>query len=223
MESRYQRLFLALALICCLGSWSQVQAQEEEEESEDESVLDAIIEPGIERRKIVEDRIDSEDFEFGMFGGIINIEDFGSQDIYGARMAFLITEDFFLELTGASTEAGKTSFEVLGGTADILAGASRTYTYYNLSLGVNLLQGEVYVGKHLAFNTAYYIIAGSGNTLFADNEYFTNTIGSGFKIFLSDWAAMRLDVRSHVFTHNLLGEDKSVQNLEAALGLSIYF
>lgn len=223
MESWLQRIFLGLALSACVMSPTFAQDEDEEDASEEETILDGVIKPDIERRKIVEDRIDNEDWEFGMFAGNMNIEDFGSNDMFGVRFGYLITEDFFLELAGGSTKAGKTSFELLSGGTDLLTEDERDYYYYNISLGINVLQGEVYVGKKLAFNTAYYLIGGAGNTLFAGNEYFTSNYGAGFKLYLTDWSAIRVDVRNHIFTHNILGADKTVQNLEAHMGLSIYF
>ena len=231
MESWLQRIFLrlapifvALALGACIISPAFAQDDDEEEDaSEEETIFDGVIKPDIERRNIVEDRIDTEDWEFGMFAGNMNIEDFGSNDMFGVRFGYLITEDFFLELTGGSTRAGKTSFELLSGGTDLLTEDERDYYYYNISLGINIFHGEIFVGKHLAFNTAYYIIGGAGNTLFAGNEYFTSNYGGGFKLFLTDWSAVRFDVRNHIFTHNILGADKTVQNLEAHMGLSIYF
>ncbi len=222
MESWLQRIFLITGLLFCAITPAYAQ-DDEEDASEEETILDGVIKPDLERREIVEDRIDTEDWEFGMFAGNMNIEDFGSNDMFGVRFGYLITEDFFLELAGGSTKAGRTSFELLSGGTDLLTEDERDYYYYNISLGINVLQGEVYIGKKFAFNTAYYVIGGAGNTLFAGNEYFTTNYGGGFKLFLTDWSAIRFDVRNHVFTHNILGADKTVQNLEAHMGLSIYF
>lgn len=222
MESWFQRIFLVLSFSILVST--PVFAQDDEEETdEEETILDAVIKPDLERREIDESKVDNENFEFGMFAGVMNIEDFGSNDIFGLRFGYLITEDFFLELTGGSTKAGKTSFELLSGGTDLLQEDERNYYYYNVSLGINVLQGEVYIGKKLAFNTAYYLIGGAGNTQFAGNEYFTTNFGGGFKLYLTDWAAIRVDARNHLFTHNILGADKKVQNLEVHMGLSIYF
>ena len=53
----------------------------------------------------------------GAFVGIMSIEDFGSDVVYGARLAYHVTEGFFVEATVGQTEAGLTSFEVLSGGA----------------------------------------------------------------------------------------------------------
>ncbi len=221
MESRFQRIFL-IALLAITASLP-VHAQDDEEGEEEQTVLDAVINPDIERRVIDEDEIDTENFELGFFAGVMSVEDFGSNSIYGMRLGYHITEDFFLEAAYGSTKTSETSFETLSGGSDLLTEDQRQLDYYNISLGITILPGEVFIFNRWAFNTNYYIIGGAGNTLFADNEYFTYNFGGGFRLFATDWLAFRVDVRNHVFTHNILGEDKEIQNLEAHLGMSLYF
>ncbi|WP_028875577.1 outer membrane beta-barrel domain-containing protein [Teredinibacter turnerae] len=218
MEGRFQRIFLiALTVFLAQGALAQ-----DEQESDGQTVLDAVINPEIEPRNIDEDLIDSENFEAGIFAGVMSVEDFGSNNVFGVRLAYHVTEDLFLELASGQTSTTETSYETLSGGSPLLTDAQRTLTYYNVSLGWNLLPGEVYLGKY-AFNTSYYIIGGAGNTMFADNEYFTYNFGGGFRMALTDWVAFRLDFRNHLFTHNILGDDKSIQNLETHLGLSLFF
>lgn len=218
MESRIQHIFLILIALVI----SSLCTAQDDTEGEQETVLDAVINPDLERRTIDEERIDNENFEFGIYAGILSVEDFGTNNVFGVRAAYHITEDFFLEGVWGTATTTPTSYEILSGGSPILAEDQRQYDYYNLSFGINLLPGEVYFGQY-AFNTAFYFIGGAGNTLFADNEYFTYNFGGGLRLFLTDWLAMRMDVRNHLFTHNILGADKSIQNLETHLGLSIYF
>ncbi|HEY5807887.1 MAG TPA: hypothetical protein VIT67_07955, partial [Povalibacter sp.] len=65
----------------------------------EQSVPQPIINPEVERREIKRAKIDTEDFEIGIYGGILSIEDFESHPVYGARLAYHLTEDFFLEAT----------------------------------------------------------------------------------------------------------------------------
>lgn len=231
MESRFQRVFLtALLAISTLAISTfaitislPVYAQDDDDGEEEPTILDAVINPDIERRVIDEDEIDTENFELGFFTGVMSVEDFGSNSIYGMRFSYHITEDFFLEASYGSTQTSETSFETLSGGSTLLTEEERKLDYYNISLGITLLPGEVFIGKRWAFNTNYYIIGGAGNTVFAGNEYFTYNFGGGFRLFATDWLAFRVDVRNHIFTHNILGEDKEIQNLETHLGMSLYF
>jgi outer membrane beta-barrel protein len=182
-----------------------------------------IIDPQVERREIRRTRIDTEDFEIGAYVGILSIEDFESNAVYGARLAYHLTEDFFLEATVGRTRAGRTSYENLSGSADLLTDSERDYTYYALSAGWNALPGEIFIGKNRAYNTAFYLVAGIGSTRFAGDDRFTVSGGFGYRILPSDWIAVHFDVRDHVYDIDLLGEKKIVNNLEAHLGLSIFF
>ena len=182
-----------------------------------------IIEPEVERREIKRSRIDSEDFEIGAYFGILSIEDFESHAVYGARFAYHLTEDFFLEATAGQSKAGRTSFENLSGSANLLDDDDRKYTYYGLSLGWNALPGEVFIGKDRAYNSAFYFVAGIGSTTFGGDDRFTVNGGFGYRILPSDWIAVHFDVRDHIYDTDLLGEKKIVNNLEAHLGLSVFF
>jgi outer membrane beta-barrel protein len=182
-----------------------------------------IIEPQVERREIRRARIDTEDFEIGAYFGMLNIEDFESHTVYGARLAYHLTEDFFIEGTVGQSKAGRTSYETLSGSASLLTDDERDYTYYALSLGWNALPGEVFIGENRAYNTAFYFVAGIGSTTFAGDDRFTVSGGFGYRVLPADWIAVHFDVRDHVYDIDLLGEKKIVNNLEAHLGLSIFF
>jgi outer membrane beta-barrel protein len=223
MESRI-RIFLlkSLSLLVLLGlssGCSLLRTEEPTVYSESEPV----IKPDIERRTISEADIDSEDFEVGAFVGVMSIEDFGSNAVYGVRAAYHATEDFFFEAAAGATEAGETSYETLSGGAQLLTGSQRDLYYYNLSLGYNILPGESFIGSRYAFNSALYLMAGVGNTEFADDSHFTFNVGAGYRFLLNDWVALHLDIKDHVFESDLLGTEKYIHNLEGTVGLSMFF
>ncbi|HYQ72154.1 MAG TPA: outer membrane beta-barrel domain-containing protein, partial [Gammaproteobacteria bacterium] len=68
-----------------------------------------------------------------------------------------------------------------------------------------------------------YIIAGAGNTEFADDSHFTVNAGAGYRFLLNDWIALHLDFRDHIFDSDLLGNDKTTHNLEGTGGVTIFF
>ncbi|MGH8177086.1 MAG: outer membrane beta-barrel domain-containing protein [Steroidobacter sp.] len=198
-------------------------ASNETAAASDEPADRPIIDPQVDRREIRRSRIDTEDFELGAYVGILSIEDFESNVVYGARLAYHLTEDFFLEATAGQSRAGRTSYENLSGSADLLTDDERDYNYYALSMGWNALPGEIFIGENRAYNTAFYLVAGIGGTTFAGDDRFTVNGGFGYRILPADWIAVHFDVRDHVFDIDLLGEKKIVNNLEAHLGLSIFF
>ena len=138
-----------------------------------------VIKPEIDRRKLDVDKIDTEDFELGVYGGILSVEDFGANAVIGARLAYHISEGVFVEAAYAQSNTTKTSYERLSGGAPLLTDAERKLTYYNISLGYNLFPGETFLGRNWAFNTDLYLIAGIGNTKFAGDDRFTWNVGAG--------------------------------------------
>jgi outer membrane beta-barrel protein len=184
---------------------------------------ESVIEPELQRRTITEADIDSEDFEVGAYAGALNIEDFGTNPVYGIRGAYHITEDFFVEAAYGRSEASETSYETLSGGAKLLTGSERNFYYYNISLGYNLFPGEAFIGSGHAFNTALYVIAGVGDTEFADDSHFTVNAGAGYRFLLTDWMALHIDARDYIFKSDLLGNDKTTNNLEFTGGLTFFF
>lgn len=182
-----------------------------------------VVQPAIERREIKTPDIDEEDFEIGLFAGLLSIEDFGTGPVYGARAAYHITEGLFMEVTLGTSEAGETSYETLSGDVLLLPENDRNFTYYNLSVGYNLLPGEVFISDKYAFNSQFYLIGGIGSTRFAGNDEFTINAGVGYRLLLTDWVALHLDARDHMFNSDLLGEEKLTHNVELTTGLTVFF
>src|SRR5947207_3295472 len=51
-----------------------------------------VIEPQVDRRDIRIPKIKVDDIEFGVYGGILSVQDFGSKPVFGARLAYHLTE-----------------------------------------------------------------------------------------------------------------------------------
>lgn len=228
MESRFRVLFLIVPLFACGLSGCAATKNlfgigEEEAPPPEEVVEGQVIEPEVERREIREPEIDTENFEVGAFVGVLSIEDFGSGAVYGARLAYHLTEGFFVEGTLGQSEAGLTSFEILSGGAPLISDSERTLTYYALNVGYNILPGEGFVGAGRAYNTALYISGGLGATRFAGDDRFAVNFGAGYRFLLTDSIALHLDFRDHLYDIDLFGEEKTVHNLEGTLGVSVFF
>jgi outer membrane beta-barrel protein len=182
-----------------------------------------VIEPEVERRQVKVASIDAENIEVGAFYGALSIEDFGTNPVYGIRAAYHVTEDFFFEAAFGRSKAGKTSFETVGGDVELLTDDERRFTYYNLSLGYNILPGEVYLGRDLAMNGALYVLGGIGSTKFAGDQRFSVNFGAGYRVLPTDWLAIHIDMQDIVFQSDLLGKDKLTNNLMAYLGATVFF
>jgi len=224
MESRFRVLFLITLVIMlsgCAATKNLFGIGDDEAPPPTSEPPGQVIDPEVERREIKEPAIDREDFEVGAFAGIMNIEDFGSDAVYGIRFAYHVTEGFFVEGTIGQSEASLTSFEVLSGGARLFD--DRTLTYYNLNLGYNVLPGEVFIGEGRAYNTNFYLIAGLGSTNFADDDRFTVNFGAGFRFLMTDSVAFHVDFRDHLFDVDILGREKTTHNLEGTIGVTVFF
>lgn len=223
MESRVLFLFLikVLVVMSVTGCARFRGAQDAELAAEEAQV--PVIEPELERREIEIAAIDTEDFELGLYAGLMSIEDFGVNTVAGARFAYHITEKYFVELAAGASEGEETSFERLSGAAQLLTDDERSLSYYNLSLGYNLFPGEVYLGSDRAFNSTIYLIGGVGKTNFAGDDRFTINLGMGVRLLPTDWFAIHADIRDNIYDVDLLGQEKTTHNLEAHLGVTFFF
>lgn len=208
---------IALVVSLLVGCGGRKSAEKVGDETE------SVIQPEVERREIKPPKIDNDNFEVGAFIGLMSVEDFETNAAYGARLAYHISEGIFFEGTYGATTMGETSFEKLSGSAPILTDDQRKLTYYDLSVGWNLLPGEVFLGRKRAFPSALFLIAGAGNSNFADDDYFSIVIGAGYRMLLNDWLALRIDVRDRMWDSDLLGSEKTTHNFEWNFGLSGFF
>jgi len=193
------------------------------EQQEAETAPPRVIEPQVERRKIKVPKIRSQNFEIGGYYGTLNIEDFGAHPVYGVQAAYHITEDFFFQAEAGRSRAGRTSFETLNGNVQLLTNSERRFTYYDLSLGYNVLPGEVFIGRNFAMVSSFYVLAGIGSTSFGGDKKFTVNFGGGYKVLPADWIAVHVSVEDRVYNSDLLGVNKLASNLEAHLGATVFF
>src|SRR3990167_5941233 len=116
-----------------------------------------VIVPEVERREVKLPRFPSKDFEIGVFAGTYATQNFGASAIAGLKAGYHISEDVFVEARYAATRVSDESFrQVLPG--GIFPNEKETLSYYNLSAGVNVLPGEVFIGSRRAKATAVYLI-----------------------------------------------------------------
>jgi outer membrane beta-barrel protein len=214
MENRNQCILLATVLLG-LGAGHAFSAESSEAEQ--------VINPDVERRVIKRSAIDTEDFEIGPYAGIISIQDFESEIVYGVRAAWHVTEDFFFEANYGVSEGDLTSYEKLSGGAPLFADDDRDYTYYNLNLGWNVFPGEVFLFDDYALKSDFYLIGGVGNTDFLGDNWFTVNVGVGYRLLLNDWIAWRVDVRDHIYDRDAFGTEETVNNIEWTTGVTFFF
>lgn len=180
-----------------------------------------VIQPEIDRRELKIPRIDTEDYEVGLFGGILSVEDFGAEPVYGARLVYHVSESFFVE--GVAGKSTVTDQELCDLGLCLFPAREQDLTYFALSVGVNLFPGEVFLGRQTAMTSAVYVLGGVGSTSFVDENRFTLNFGIGIRMLPVDWLALHLTMRDYLFESDILGSNKLTNNFELTAGVSVYF
>lgn len=183
-----------------------------------------VIEPQVVRRDVKLPKFPSNDIEFGILGGTYATQNFGTTSLTGARLGYHITEDFFVSAQYGETKVTDRDFaKVIPGGGGILPNRVEKLTFYNISLGYNVISGEAFFGKNWAFPLQGYVAAGTGSTDFAGQKKQTINYGFGLRLYLHDRFGVQADVRQHRFSLDLLGERVNTTNLEVNVGLTVYF
>ena len=147
MESRTRILFLIMpmfALSGCAATKNLFGFGREETPPPAQIIDGQVVEPEVATREIKEPKIDSEDFELGAFIGVLSIEDFGSSAVYGARLAYHVTEGFLRRGQCRPVGGRPDEFRDPEWRRAALSDDERTLTYYNLNVGYNILPGEAF-------------------------------------------------------------------------------
>jgi len=183
---------------------------------------DQVIEPQVERRPVKVPHIPSNNFEVGIFGGAYDTENFGTNAVGGARLGYHITEDVFVEAVYGQTKVSDATFRLFlpGG---IFPTQEQILRYYELDAGYNILPGEIFIGRTHAKVSAVYVVAGLGSTKFDGQSNETVDFGLGMRVFLADWVSLQCDMLDHVFSMDILGTRKDMQNIELTTGVTFFF
>lgn len=181
-----------------------------------------VVTPQIDRRDVKVTKLPNNDFILGVFGGSFHTQNFGSSGVKGVRLGYHITEDFFVEGAWGQTKVSDAVFRQIS-LAGIFPEETEKLTYYNVSLGYNVMTGEAFFGRSYALPTAFYIVAGTGTTKFFNQKKQTLNFGFGTRLVIVDWFAIQADVREHLFSLDLLGKRQNTRNPEVTLGLTFFF
>jgi outer membrane beta-barrel protein len=226
MENRIRILLLSAVILasgCSHMPWRKEAPETPPPPDASGAEAPVVVEPEVERREVAPPKIDTENWEAGIYVGSLSVEDFEVNPVYGARLAYHISEDFFAEAIAGTSDAGLSSFERLSGGAPLLTDSERQFTYYSLGFGWNALPGEIFLGGKRAYNSAVYLTLGAGAARFAGDDRFTLSAGAGARVLIRDWLAVHLDMRDHIMEIDVLGANKTSHNYEASIGVTAFF
>jgi len=219
MKARAATLLLgAVLLFASLSASAEAEGAGKDTPSQEQ-----VIQPELERRDVKVPHINADDIELGFYSGILSMENFSAQSVKGARLAYHVTEDFFVEGAYARSTISDEFYRSRAFPITGFDQQEEDLTYYNLSLGYNVLPGEIFLGRRWAMASAFYVIGGIGTTKFAHESFATFNFGGGYRILLNDWFALHIDMRDYVFDSDLLGQNKRTNNFEATVGMTIFF
>ena len=183
---------------------------------------DQIVVPEVARRDVKLPRFPSNDFDVGLYAGTYSTQNFGTSAVSGLRLGYHITEDFFVQSVLAQTKVSDASFrQILPG--GVFPHEKEKLRYYNLSLGYNILPGEVFIRTKYAMPFSLYLIGGVGSTTLDQQRRSTVNFGSGMRVFFNDHIALQFDARDHLFSLDLLGKRQRTQNVELSIGVTASF
>lgn len=181
-----------------------------------------VVVPEVQRREVKLPRIPSKDIELGVLLGTYSTQNFGASMVGGLRLGYHITEDFFVEGAFAQTQVKDDNYrQVLPG--GLFPTGKETLKYVTLSAGYNVLPGEIFIGRNNARASQVFLLAGLGSTKFGDQRKQSFNLGVGLKVLLGERTALRVDMRDHIYSLDLLGQRERTQNLELTAGLSYFF
>jgi outer membrane beta-barrel protein len=148
--------------------------------------------------------------------------------VYGGAYTFHFTEDLGLEASYLRT---KQSFELLEavndrrqGLIDIVEVEESPIQFFLGHLVWSLAYGKVrWLGGAIG-RFDFYLALGGGATVEPGDLGLTGSGGFGMKFYLTEWLALRLDVRDHVREQKRvqLGVEKIVNDISALGGLSLF-
>ncbi|MEE2729516.1 outer membrane beta-barrel domain-containing protein [Ketobacter sp.] len=220
MDNRFIRLFLS-AVVLAMGTTGAVFAEEQ-------SILEdpPVIDPNVVRLGLKDADIDDENFEVGAFIGFMSVEHFGTHEVYGIRGAWHVNEDLFFEANYGMTSVDQTPAEYAAGDFNLFTDDDRDFIYYNLSLGFNILPGEVFMTSDWAFNSSFYLLAGGGTVDFLGEKEFALNIGMGLRVVATDSLALHLtfqDIMTDKLKQLSDGSDGSAHNMQYSASLTYFF
>lgn len=181
---------------------------------------DWLYKPDMREEDVDVPAIDTENFEISVFAGLISMEDFGSETFTGTRLAYHPLDFLFVEASWAESEINDDNYRRFG--VPLFESESEDVEFFDASVGLQLMPGEVFIGKW-AFPSSLYLIGGIGSTSILDEDLETYNLGVGLRVLATDWWAFRVEARDYYFESDLLGEAENKHNLAVSIGTGVFF
>jgi outer membrane beta-barrel protein len=179
-----------------------------------------VITPPAEDRPLKEARLDTERFELGPYAGIYAPDGFGASWVFGLRLTYHVTEDIAFEASYGMSQVDQTAFRRLTGRSLLV---NDDLAYWSVGASYDLFPGQIFLTRKRTINSAIYLVGGLGQVTMDDRNHFNMNVGTGYKLFVTDWFSVRPDLRLHAFETDVTGEKKLTYNIEGTLALALFF
>ncbi len=224
-NSIHHSLFVLLAFfgsLSSVGAYSAEKTISDIANGDDGSVR--IIEPKKEVPVAESASIDTEQFELGLFGGFLAVEDFNTNPVVGVSFSYHITPAFLAQLNYGESEVDRATFEENAGSGfNFLSNDDRNFEYYNILAGYRVLRGRSFIGRNKKYNSDIYVLGGFGAVDFAGDTNVSIVLGTSYRVVLTDSLVANIDFRGHSVDRDFLNDDKRTFNTEFLFGLNWLF
>lgn len=206
---------ICVGAICLSSTLSHAQ--------DDNSV--SIIEPEEQNRKVDTAQIDTERFELGAYLGLLSVQNFNTNPVYGLSFSFHITDRWMAQLNYASSDFDQSNAEASrGDNFSAIVDRDRNVEYVNLLAGYKLLDGRSFLSANKKFDSSFYVLAGVGETDFAEVSDTSFTFGFSYRVVLTDYLTANVDIKDHLIKQEIdEGETESTHNNELTFGINALF
>lgn len=161
--------------------------------------------------------------ELSVMGGLYSADLLSSDWMLQGAYTFHVTEELGLEAAFAYTHADSEIVRIIENDRGITLLREEAPVYvYQAHLLWSIAYGKLrwFGGGITRFD--FHLALGGGITDNQSARGLTFSGGLGFKFYLADWVALRIDVRDQVLQQEVLGESVIVNNIAATLGLSMF-
>jgi len=162
--------------------------------------------------------------ELSFMGGVYSADLLSSDYLLQGAYTFHVTEELGLEASFAHTRADSEIVRIIENDLSIaLLREEAPVFIYQAHVLWSIAYGKLrWFGAGIT-RFDFHLAIGGGITDNQTARGLTFSGGVGFKFYLLDWLALRIDVRDQVLQQEVLGESVIVNNVAATLGLSLFF
>lgn len=180
-----------------------------------------IIDPNKKTKSASPAARDTEHFEIGAYTGMLSVEDFNTNPVFGIALRYYVNEKAYIEGNIGSSETKRANSE-----DGLDFNPERDFSYVTVAGGYQILKGRAFWGKKRKYNSGLYLVGGLEQVDFADNSETGAVIGVSYKTLLTDAFTFNIDFRDHIVNQkleNVSNDSKMTHNIELAIGFNLFF